>query len=172
MGRGGEAEMPQNTALRGTRYNDSFIPPKPMEAPSGAGPYISSFTGAHVPEQVEQPVASMPSAPAPTAPQTNAAPGLTLNPPKQPQKTEQRRSPSLFERITGSVQEHLEGITDQLGTRPHIQQPSRQRVAPSASSRPLTAPSQGSLAIDAPSAKPADSEDQLDIPAFLRRQAN
>ena len=34
------------------------------------------------------------------------------------------------------------------------------------------APSQGSLNIESPAAKPKASEDELDIPAFLRRQAN
>ena len=172
----GEESVPRNTALRGTRYNDSFIPPAPIEAPSGAESYISSFHGAHVPEAQAAPPIS-PSAPAPQRPaQAPGAPGLVLNPPKAPtpQETQSRRSPSLFERITGTVQEHIDGISETLGARPAIEQPPRRAPAPPAPQqrRPLTGgPAQGSLAIDAP-AKPAESEDQLDIPAFLRRQAN
>ncbi|MBX2834798.1 MAG: cell division protein FtsZ [Micavibrio sp.] len=144
----GEEAVARNTALRGMRYNDSFIPPRPAEA---APAYISSFTGAHVPE------AEMASA---------GASKLTLNPPKQPQPqaAQNRRAPSLFERITGSVSERLGELSDQLGSRPAVSQPQRQRMAPAASS-------QGSLNIDS-SSKPAAGDEQLDIPAFLRRQAN
>lgn len=175
--------VPRNTVMRGTRYNDSFIPPAPVEAPSGAASHISSFHGAHVPEtQTEtsaptttQSQMTTPSAPMPQAPvQSSGAPGLVLNPPKMPspQDAQKKRSPSLFERITGSVQEHLDGLTETLGARPAIEQPARRAPEPSMSRRPLSGgPAQGSLAIDSP-AKPAESEDQLDIPAFLRRQAN
>lgn len=164
--KGEEASVPRNTALRGTRYNDSFIPPKPVEAPSGAASHISSFHGAHVPEAaVTQPKTMQETVT--SAPAQPSSKGLQLNPPKMPQPQQPAaRSPSLFERITGSMQEHLEGISDSLGARPAIEQPRRQRVAPTGS------PSQGSLDIGAPS-KPAQStDDQLDIPAFLRRQAN
>ena len=159
-----DATVPQNTALRGTLYNDSFIPPKPVEAPSGAPSHISSFHGSHVPE-----------APMPSPAQTQTAPGLTLNPPKAPTPP-QHRSPSLFERITGSVQEHLEGITDTIGGRGETEQP-RAKVAPSAGgamtqSKPLTGPAQGTLDISAPSKPSSGGDEQLDIPAFLRRQAN
>ena len=163
------AEVARNTALRGTRFNDAFIPPKPVEAPSGAASYISSFHGAHVPEK-----AAEEKQPEQTA---MSAPSMSLNPPKSTvqQKQQRKRTPSLFERITGSVQEHIEGLGDTLGARPAIAQPPRQKPTPSTpamqTSAPL-APSQGSLAIDSP-AKPAESiDDQLDIPAFLRRQAN
>jgi len=159
----GTDNMPQNTALRGTLYKDSFIPPKPAESsetsPSGAAPYISSFHGEHVSQ-------------APQQVQASSASGLKLNPPKIPTPDQKQRSPSLFERITGTVQEHLEGIS---GRGPET---ARQRMAPTAGSdglRPMTGsqgPSQGSLNIDAPSKPSSGSEDDLDIPAFLRRQAN
>ncbi|MAF98915.1 MAG: cell division protein FtsZ [Micavibrio sp.] len=163
------AGVARNTALRGTRFNDAFIPPKPVEAPSGAASYISSFHGAHVPEK-----AAEEKQPEQTA---MSAPSMSLNPPKSnaQQKQQRKRTPSLFERITGSVQEHIEGLGDTLGARPAIAQPPRQKPTPSTpamqTSAPI-APSQGSLAIDSP-AKPAENvDDQLDIPAFLRRQAN
>ncbi|MGB0720747.1 MAG: cell division protein FtsZ, partial [Bdellovibrionales bacterium] len=42
----GKDDMPQNTALRGTRYKNAFIPPKPVEGNAPA--HISSFHGAHI----------------------------------------------------------------------------------------------------------------------------
>ncbi|MCB9982475.1 MAG: cell division protein FtsZ [Rhodospirillales bacterium] len=162
---GGRDDMPQNTALRGTRYEGAFIPPKPAEAvdiaPSGAAPYISSFHGEHVPQEMVS-----------TATQAASAPGLKLNPPKQPNPEQRKRSPSLFERISGTVQEHLEG----MGGRGH-EASQRQRMAPTAGSglRPMgqnQGPSQGSLNIDEPSKPGGATDENLDIPAFLRRQAN
>lgn len=168
----------QNTALRGTRYKDSFIPPKPAQA---------------------QAEAFAPSAPAPQfhgEPLITAkpAPGarLELNPPKRvshapapaqhsyaPPAPQQpaAKTPSLFERITGSVQQAVEGIREEVQPSAGIRQ---QRVAPSPSSSAptgmgqsvgLQGPAQGSLNVEAPS-KSKLSEDELDIPAFLRRQAN
>lgn len=159
----GKDNMPQNTALRGTRYEGAFIPPKPAEAgdlaPSGAAPYISSFHGQHVPQD--------------TAQNAGAAPGLKLNPPKTPNPEQRKRAPSLFERISGTVQEHLEGMSG----RSQESSTGRQRMAPTAGSglKPMGGghgPAQGSLNIDAPSKPGSTSDENLDIPAFLRRQAN
>ena len=145
---GGEtAEVAQNTVMRGTRYGNSFIPPKPVDVGNPAPVYHAA-----------------PAFPT-SGPGSSAA--LSLNPPKLP-TGEKRRSPSLFERITGTVQQHLENIRED-----HQQPAPRQRVAPSPMGGYETAPprpSQGSLNIDAPAKPKADSE--LDIPAFLRRQAN
>jgi hypothetical protein len=163
----GVPEIAKDTALRGTLYNNSFIPPKPMEAPSGAQ-HISSFHGAHVPDIDPQAVTSQQIS------QAGTSSGLRLNPPKAPTPSE-RRSPSLFERITGTVQEHIGGFAG----RGHEEDVRRERMAPSPVSGPLsgnaipTSPSQGSLNIDAPSKSvSASADDELDIPAFLRRQAN
>ncbi|MEM7651115.1 MAG: cell division protein FtsZ [Pseudomonadota bacterium] len=156
----------QNTALRGSLYKDSFIPPKPAEPAgetSGPAPHISSFHGEHVAQ-------AQPS-------QTTTAPGLKLNPPKAPQPSD-KRSPSLFERITGSVQERLEGISEGISGIGHQEAQQRPRTAPTAGPtglKPLVkdqGPSQGSLNIDAPSKPSSGGEGDLDIPAFLRRQAN
>ena len=141
----------QNTAMRGTRYGNSFIPPKPIEAQNPSPAY-------HGAPPVYVPAAA-------TGAGTSSA--LQLNPPKLPTGGEKRRSPSLFERITGTVQQHLEGLREE-----QPQAAPRQRVAPSAGHSEMAPPrpSQGSLNIDAPArAKP---DDELDIPAFLRRQAN
>ncbi len=162
----GETEsIPQNTALRGTLYKDSFIPPAPVEVEqtetAGTASYISSFHGEHVPQDVPQQEQVQPSS------------GLKLNPPKVPTPTQKKRSPSLFERITGSVQDHIEGLT---GSGHDVQ---RQRMAPTATAgapKPLTGqntgPAQGSLNIDSSSKPSSGGSEDLDIPAFLRRQAN
>ena len=135
----------------------SFIPPKPMEADvsipeNGIGSHISSFHGAHVNEK---------STAQPT--------GLSLNPPRKvssptlPLQTKDDKAPSLFERITGSVQQHIDNMRDDGDL----------VRAPDAQPSTSTAPAQASLNISAPAGKPSvNIDDELDIPAFLRRQAN
>ncbi len=156
----GDVQM-QNTALRGTRYKNSFIPPKPVEAPEQDMP-------ARVPGSFH----AAPSGAAPTPSANQPASSLNLNPPRLP-TGQAKRSPSLFERITGSVQQHIDGRKED----------ETKMDAPTAQQRaagPLSAPRaggipnspQGSLNIDAPSAKPEGENGELDIPAFLRRQAN
>lgn len=159
--------------LRGSRYNDSFIPPKPMEPDmnvpeTGIGQHISNFHAKHtleetasverVTEQREQEQMS-----------ASSQSGLNLNPPKQPAAPEQRRqahrSPSLFERITGSVQQHIDNFRDDGDM--VREQPEEQKSSPAPE-----APAQGSLNISAPSKPSVQIDDELDIPAFLRRQAN
>lgn len=152
---GQEEVLPQNTALRGTRYKDSFIPPRPIDP--GVQPAQGMAPGSFH--------AAPPSTPAPQAPQS----GLQLNPPKLPTPQEKKVAPSLFERITGTVQQAVEGIKED-----HAHQPPRQRIAPSptVSGAVQGGPAQGSLNIDGPAKSRDDGEDELDIPAFLRRQAN
>lgn len=159
----GDTGVAQNTVLRGTTYNDAFIPPKPMEADvtipeTGIGSHISSFHGAHAAARPIEETSSM------------AAPsGLKLTPPK-PSMRVQKRSPSLFERITGSVQQHIESFREdtEAAVASEIRHP-----GPIQQSRVPPVPSQGSLNISAPAGKPAVKiDDELDIPAFLRRQAN
>lgn len=164
------APAARNTALRGTLYNDAFIPPRPVEIARDAAPapYISSFHGAHVPEQYP-------------AQATTTASALRQKPAQQQQPAQQKRTPSLFERITGHVQEQLEGLSQRVTSETHGPQ-HRDRIAPSAGGQPSAAgqgakpfsggPSQGSLNIDTPSKPSAGGDEHLDIPAFLRRQAN
>lgn len=163
------AGLPENTAMRGTRYNDSFIPPKPVEAQAGEQPHITNFAAAHVPETG---TGSM----TPTTSTAPSAPKLKLNPPSQPNPSK-NRSPSLFERITGGVQEKIDELTgkgeaDQRERRePAPQFMPSSAVAPQSRKAPPPL-SQGSLNIDSPSKPAAQADDELDIPAFLRRQAN
>ncbi|MGQ0526489.1 MAG: cell division protein FtsZ [Alphaproteobacteria bacterium] len=140
--------VPQNTALRGTRYKDSFIPPlpaqnemEPMDLRAGMQPYHQNTAG------------------------TSA--GLQLDPPKIP-TLQRKRAPSLFERITGNVSQRIDSFIGD-GSQ---QEEQGARVETQADAYPVVCsrPSQGNLNIDSPSA-PKDKTD-LDIPAFLRRQAN
>ncbi len=147
-------ETQGDVALRGQTVNNTFIPPKPMEADvktpdAGIGSHISGFHAQHVEKM-----------------QGDSGSGLQLNPPRTMSPSaptqKQERVPSLFERITGSVQHHIESFRDD-------------NDMIRAEQRPLTEnkPSQGRLNIDSPAAKPAVKiDDELDIPAFLRRQAN
>ncbi len=168
-----ESGIPQNTAMRGTRYKDSFIPPAPVNA--GPAPHISSFHGAHIPA-APQPSYSPEAVQQTTDPsQMRTSSGLQLNPPKLP-TPEKKRSPSLFERISGTVQERIEGFTGRGEQESQPRRAPSPQYAPSAQgmapTRPAPALSQGSLNIESPSKPKAQSDDELDIPAFLRRQAN
>lgn len=161
------AEIPQNTALeglRGTRYKDAFIPPKP------ASPTAYDKFEQH---QVVIPPYGAPSAIAPVGS------SLQLNPPKMPLPAEKKRGPSLFERITGAVTHTMDSALGYKDAASVSEMPAvpaftpSEPLAPSAYRPSVQAPAQGALAIDVPAAKPAAvSETDLDIPAFLRRQAN
>ncbi len=150
---GGEA-IAENTALRGTTYRDSFIPPKPVEVEKAAvGPHISSFHGAHITAKEQEETGTTSGIVAPSRLASTA------------QKTATKKSPSLFERITGSVQQRIETMKDDSQM--------TELKAMSDDSTIEGKPSQGSLNISAPSRKPESRiDDELDIPAFLRRQAN
>jgi cell division protein FtsZ len=157
----------QNTALRGERYKEAFIPPAPIEAAPDpmASAVVSPAQGFYT------------APPAPPAREsyahTNTSRGIQLNPPKAP-NPDRKRTPSLFERITGTVQQHLEGIREEVAPRERAAPPQRHQPSMGSGAAPVPqGPSQGRLNIDAPAAKPrAAADEELDIPAFLRRQAN
>ncbi len=101
--------------------------------------------------------------------------GLVLRPPTPGASTaEKRKSPSLFERITnvykGDTQsDEGQGSTETAGSAGA----SGGFHGGLRAERATANPSQGKLNIDSPAAAPkAKVEDDLDIPAFLRRQAN
>ena len=156
--------VPQNTALRGTRYKNSFIPPKPVDSGYSAGPQGFHNTQAQTQE-----------APQAEPQQHVQSTGLKLNPPKLPNPENPRKTPSLLERISGTVQQSIEGLTsggkrEQADLAPQTR--GEYSTPPmSQDSMYSQAPSQGQLNIDAPSGEKR-SESDLDIPAFLRRQAN
>lgn len=155
-----------NTAMRGTRYKDSFIPPKPAQP--------EFFAEQTETKPLLQQTGGM-GMPAPQSSGAGTASSLQLNPPRQPAQGERKKTPSLFERITGSLQHTVENA---MGTREE-HAPRRSGGTPPSfhgnaggGQAVQKAPAQGSLNIESPAAKPKASEDELDIPAFLRRQAN
>ena len=132
----------------------------------------------------QQPVAA---APVPTT----SIGGVRLNPPVPgANRTERQRSPSLFERITGAYKGVTEALTEDMDQRSSGETSKEEGAAGSSSAggfhsapnvsapqqknaQTAQAPSQGQLNIDSPAAAPRANEDEnLDIPAFLRRQAN
>ena len=140
--------------MRGARMGAAFIPPRPMET---AGGYPQQ-------PQMAQPI-----------------PVIIPAPVQQQAQTEKKKSSSLFERITGGIRRFHEDVTaeddlavdapqqaQQQGTYyPHQRQDMR---APQRQAAPQN-PAQGRLNIDSPS-RPAEEENPLDIPAFLRRQSS
>ena len=147
----------QAAGLRGTLHDGHFIPPKAI-TPEPQEPASSYAMGGFI----SQP----------------GAQGYNLRPPVPGAnaQAERKKTPSLFERITSGVrqaarhaseEEHFTDATPQAATGTggfH----SSLRAAPRVSENPA----QGQLNIDAPAATRAAAEGDLDIPAFLRRQAN
>jgi len=156
-----ERQTAENPALRGSTYGDSFIPPKPMQPDvaipkTGVGLHISNFSGAHAEGE--------------NVPQMRSS-GLQLNPPKAVRPSaeapvKEQRTLSLFERITGSVQHHIDNLRDDS----EMVNSGVKSPAPGDHGREL--PSQESLDINKPSKPAVKIDEELDIPAFLRRQAN
>ena len=144
----------QNTAMRGTRHEGAFIPPAPVEIDKADIPAPMQ----HQQPQAAQSAVSSPAGLAASRPAAQPTMGssMQLNPPKVPSPQEKpQQAPSLFQRIAGSVEQHITGAMA-TGEKPQEQ----------------AAPYQEPTATDAPAGQPAPSEDDLDIPAFLRRQAN
>jgi cell division protein FtsZ len=115
---------------------------------------------------------------------------LVLNPPSKPAapvqpsvQPETRKTPSLFERITGRHQD-TDKTDEEKGTTSSSTTGNSGSMAPTVPERktvvtsydsPESKGEQGTLNIDAPAAKPktvasGHNSDDLDIPAFLRRQ--
>jgi cell division protein FtsZ len=87
------------------------------------------------------------------------------------------RAPNLFQRITGafSAPKAAPAVPSGLVEPPVARSPQPENVvvAPKPASRPAPAPAQPSMTLDVTErAKPARDDDDLQIPAFLRRQAN
>jgi cell division protein FtsZ len=152
----------QTSAMRGTRYNDAFIPPAAVEvqAPRPETHYAPQ------PRVTESPVA-----------QSQASSGsFSLRPPVPAQQ--KKRAQSLFERFTQGLRHEEEEIAETADTASSGGSAGNAgglRASPRQSYHQVP-PQQGSLNIDAPApaaTRPGPQvEDELDIPAFLRRQAN
>jgi len=153
----------QNAAARGTRMGEAFIPPQPVMAQGG-------YAQQQAAQAVQAPVYQPQQAPATQAPAQHYAPAY-----EEAQAPARRKSPSLFERITGGYRRY--SGSDDFGN--EAAQPVQTESAPSLRAQPrmaqaapaVSAPAQGRLNIDAPAA-PKSEEEELDIPAFLRRQTS
>ena len=162
---------PQQQAGRGSTYHGQFIPPAPV-----------------VPERQDQPYSGygmMPPTTMPSrAPEAQGESGYVLRPPVPGARTteERKKTPSLFERITTGARrlgahESVEETGQQSGGSSSAQSSGGFGAGGLRAQRQMTGtggPAQGQLNIDAPAAQPRSeqNEDNLDIPAFLRRQAN
>lgn len=144
------------TTLRGATYQGSFIPPQPI-VPARADVQVSA-SGYATSYAVQAPA--------------QAQVGYNLKPPVPGQNAaERKKTPSLFERITSAVV-HRHQEDEDLGGSEEAAQGTTSAGGMRATPRLAEAPSQGRLNIDAPASARPQSEDELDIPAFLRRQAN
>ena len=145
LGRNGE-EIPEITATMGD--NDAFMPPPAID-----------------PRQTVEPA----KRPDPFR-EADLINGGKAPPPR-------RKGPSLFQRMTGaakSVKKEVEA--DQQKDAPVAEEPSIEPPKPD-SPKPETSPAMRQTRLDdvTPAAAPQSTqseEDLLDIPAFLRRQAN
>ena len=171
------------SAARGAVYGGAFIPPKPVTPERTHAPQqvAGGFTGFVQPQQQQTQTVQQTQTSAPLAAQqplqNPPATGLRLTPPTpgQSSREETKKTPSLFERITGfartqeSEREQYAGFQQELSSG---QQPQQQVSSPLQTGALSASAPQGSLNIDSPSASKTVSEEDLDIPAFLRRQAN
>ena len=187
---------------RGYVHQGSFIPPSPvvpepqddvayapaaqagMMRPAAPSPQQQSYQ-----PQIAQPQSQSMN----WQPQTTQAPpatsngGLVLRPPvpgaNAAATTQRRRTPSLFERITGAYKDVTSGMggeeeketqtgkSSSTGSTGGFHSSAGIRAPQEGNAQ--AAPSQGQLNIDSPAAAPRSNEEEnLDIPAFLRRQAN
>ena len=186
-------------------YQGQFIPPSPVVpepqdeagyAPLAQGYHNAPYTAAMGSEEVAKPTsqsaemtmnASLTATAQPSHQPTQetavgGSSGLVLRPPVPGARAaEQKKSPSLFERITGAYrgESHDEKSQDSHAKMPsgggfHQYTAERTQSAQGGGAIPSAEqPSQGRLNIDTPAA-PAqkNGEEDLNIPAFLRRQAN
>ncbi len=150
----------QAAGLRGTLHDGHFIPPKAI-TPEPQDPVSSYQMGGFVPVQQGQ--------------------GYNLRPPVPGANSQQqavKKTPSLFERITSGVRhaarhvEVEEDTTTDTGSAQAATGTGGFHASLRATPRASELPAQGQLNIDSPAASRAKGEEELDIPAFLRRQAN
>ncbi len=166
-------------AARGQRIGDSFIPPAPAQAENFvSSPSKGGYSNMQPSVTASKPVINEASSQATSfspnisasrpASQENVSTGsnLTLKPPV-PGAHNKKKTPSLFERITSHIkpEDETASETSSGGMFSQIRSPIK-------SGKSSETPSQGRLDVDAPSRTPSKSDDELDIPAFLRRQVN
>lgn len=183
--------------MRSRVHQGNFIPPSPIVPEPQDDVSYSSFNYA-MPQQAQTMAQSLYNRPQQSAvseyaqaqpqmqqsqqqsrpqPQQPMAQGLVLRPPVPgAHAAEKRKSPSLLERITGAYgnvrNSYNEEQEDQGSQTDGGGQQSGGFHSGMRADRTMDAPSQGKLNIDSPAAPRQSNEEDLDIPAFLRRQAN
>lgn len=168
-----ETKIEISEPRRGSMHGDAFIPPvaaRPEEFSDANSYSAASTTGSY---------SNLTTSPTPTAPQhvqkSMAAPALNLQPPV-PGANRVKKSQSLFDRIKNVGWGH-EDASDGFTSRDETS--GETGSASSTGGLGLKAPqrpsTQGQGSLNIASSKPAakgNFEDELDIPAFLRREAN
>ncbi len=177
-----QASNIQTSDVRGRVHLGNFIPPSPIVPELQDQVTYAPVAQNYAPQQQ---VGVQPSYSAPQASQAQQAPiyapaqGLVLRPPVPGAYTaEKRKAPSLLERITGAYGNVRNGHNGQE-EESQGSQTSQSGEGESGgfhsglrAERNTEMPSQGKLNIDSPAGLRTVSEEDLDIPAFLRRQAN
>jgi len=184
-----QTAAPQNASkIRGQVHRGSFIPPSPV-VPEKQEDIVYNPAAAlqgYVPTQMPvmaPPVLQPTQVVEPTSVDVQASSmiqptqGLVLRPPVSGTHTpvaEKRKSPSLLERITGVYGNVMNGSDADEGETTQGDESSSSGGFHSGlrAEKTTDKPSQGKLNIDSPAATRSTSEEDLDIPAFLRRQAN
>ncbi len=169
--------------MRARVHQGNFIPPMPIvPEPQEEVAYAPSVMATQQQPTYAQPqqtpvTTSVPSVAPKTETETQVQPavaqatqGLVLRPPvpgAHAASSEKRKTPSLLERITGAYGNVKSGFS-------HDDESfeSRPKTSGGFHSENTSSPSQGKLNIDTPAAPSSSNEEDLDIPAFLRRQAN
>jgi cell division protein FtsZ len=163
-------------------YKESFIPPKPVE-PDYAAVRQAEVASSPAPQpSVQQSTSTESASPlSATRPQVQesspqvSTPALNLRPPVpggSAQTQVKKRTPSLFERFTGPLRGHGDVRDEEGGEKGSASGSASSGGFGSLGLRATPqSEQQGSLNIDPPK-KEAGTDDELDIPAFLRRQAN
>lgn len=154
---------------RAVRHNESFIPPRPVEVEAAQqAAYVA-------PQPQPQTYGGYAPATAPAIPpRASAAP--SSNVPAAQTEARRRIMPSLFERITTHIR-GTEGGMDALSDGEEGEQDGTAAASGNmgGGAEGLRAPqraAQERLNIESPSSRKVSADDDLDIPAFLRRQAN
>jgi cell division protein FtsZ len=155
--------------LRGARYQGAFIPPQAIDSGRDANTAYQNWTGG-VPAQQTQVQTQVQ---AQVAPQYQADTDVAVAP--QAEVAPRRKSPSLFDRITGGIRREIDAVRsasrEELSFADEGNQKMAQQTSAAATRKAPELPQQGRLNIDAPAAVSA-GDSELEIPAFLRRQAN
>jgi cell division protein FtsZ len=158
-----------------------------MEAPVAPAPTPAPIAAAPAPAPVQAPPQAAPQRPLvdendwrvsrPSAPKPAPVRAEAVSRPVAARPATDSRAPNLFQRITGAFSAPKPAATAPAAAavEPPVARPAPENVVAVAPKAPASrpAPVQTSISLDVTErAKPARDDDDLQIPAFLRRQAN